>query len=146
MNICDFAAVFAVLLRYVSGVNMDDLYSQIFYSYYEFNGKKDFLASGYKANKVVKRQQRLSDEGKRFYSEAENYGVLYDDLQDHVLLYVSDKFGMCSEIRDLIIADSMNEADRDTLLKFYPNNEDEILDFLTKVIIFSLNRPTKAGI
>ena len=124
---------------------MDDLYSQIFYSYYEFNGKKDFLASGYKANKVVKRQQRLSDEGKRFYSEAENYGVLYDDLQERVLLYVSDKFGMCSEIRDLIIADSMNEADRDTLLKFYPNNEDEILDFLTKVIIFSLNRPTKAG-
>lgn len=71
--------------------------------------------------------------------------MLFDDLDERVLPYVSDKFGMCDEIRQLIISDGMNEADRDNLLKYYPNNENEITDFLTKVIIFSLNRPTKSG-
>lgn len=52
---------------------------------------------------------------------------------------------MCDEIRQLIVSDGMNENDRENLLKYYPKAEDEITDFLTKVIIFSLNRPTKAG-
>ncbi|MCH5194581.1 MAG: hypothetical protein J1F11_11505 [Oscillospiraceae bacterium] len=145
MYLCDFAEVFGILLSYATGLKKDSLYSEVFHSYYEFNSKEDVLDE-YTANKVRNRKKALDREGRQFYAEADNYTVLYDDLQERVLPYVSDKFGMCSDIRDLIIADSMNEADRDTLLKFYPNNEDEILDFLTKVIIFSLNRPTKAGI
>lgn len=144
MAIFDFAEVFAVLLRYAVSLKKDELYSKILYSYYEFNGKLD-IAAEYTANKVRNRKKVLEREGRQFYAEAENYTVLYDDLNERVLPYVSDKFGMCDEIRQLIISDSMNEADRDNLLKYYPNDENEITDFLTKVIIFSLNRPTKAG-
>ena len=143
MAICDFAEVFAIFLRYAVSLKKDELYSKILYSYYEFNGKLD-IAAEYTANKVRNRKKVLEREGRQFYAEAENYTVLYDDLNDRVLPYVSDKFGMCDEIRQLIISDSMNELDRDNLLKYYPNNENEITDFLTKVIIFSLNRPTKA--
>ncbi len=144
MAIFDFAEVFAVLLRYAVSLKKDELYSKILYSYYEFNGKLD-IAAEYTANKVRNRKKVLEREGRQFYAEAENYTVLYDDLNERVLPYVSDKFGMCDEIRQLIISDGMNEADRDNLLKYYPNDENEITDFLTKVIIFSLNRPTKAG-
>lgn len=144
MAIFDFAEVFAVLLRYAVSLKKDELYSKILYSYYEFNDKLD-IASEYTANKVRNRKKFLEREGRQFYAEAENYTVLYDDLNERVLPYVSDKFGMCDEIRQIIISDGMNEADRDNLLKYYPNDENEITDFLTKVIIFSLNRPTKAG-
>ncbi len=144
MAIFDFAEVFAVLLRYAVSLKKDELYSKILYSYYEFNGKLD-IASEYTANKVRNRKKVLEREGRQFYAEAENYTVLYDDLNECVLPYISDKFGMCDEIRQLIISDGMNEADRDNLLKYYPNDENEITDFLTKIIIFSLNRPTKAG-
>ena len=144
MAIFDFAEVFAVLLRYAVSLKKDELYLKILYSYYEFNGKLD-IAAEYTANKVRNRKKVLEREGRQFYSEAENYTVLYDDLNERVLPYVSDKFDMCDEIRQLIISDGMNEADRENLLKYYPNNENEITDFLTKVIIFSLNRPTKAG-
>lgn len=144
MAIFDFAEAFAVLLRYAVSLKKDELYSKILYSYYEFNGKLD-IAAEYTANKVRNRKKVLEREGRQFYSEAENYTVLYDDLNERVLPYVSDKFGMCNEIRQLIISDAMNESDRENLLKYYPKAEDEITDFLTKVIIFSLNRPTKAG-
>ncbi|MDE5859175.1 MAG: hypothetical protein K2H23_02100, partial [Oscillospiraceae bacterium] len=144
MAICDFAEVFAIFLRYAVSLKKDELYSKILYSYYEFNGKLD-IAAEYTANKVRNRKKVLEREGRQFYSEAENYTVLYDDLNERVLPYVSDKFGMCDEIRQLIISDGMNESDRENLLKYYPNDENEITDFLTKVIIFSLNRPTKAG-
>ena len=113
-------------------------------SYYEYEGDPSVLTA-YTANKVLKGQKYLDRKGKKFYAEADNYTVLYDDLQERVLPYVSDKFGMFDEIRQLIISDGMNEADRDNLLKYYPNSQDEITDFLTRVIIFSLNRPTKAG-
>ena len=122
----------------------DELYSKIFMSYYEYEGDPSVLTA-YTANKVVKGQKYLDRSGKKFYAEADNYTVLYDDLDERVLPYVSDKFGMCNEIRQLIISDGMNEADRDNLLKSYPNSKDEITDFLTRVIIFSLNRPTRAG-
>ncbi|MDE5992791.1 MAG: hypothetical protein K2G87_07040, partial [Oscillospiraceae bacterium] len=102
------------------------------------------VLTAYTANKVLKGQKYLDRKGKKFYVEADNYTVLYDDLNERVLPYVSDKFGMCDEIRQLIISDGMNEADRNNLLRHYPKTEDEITDFLTKVIIFSLNRPTKA--
>ena len=144
MAIFDFAEVFAVLLRYAVSLKKDELYSKILYSYYEFNGKLD-IAAEYTANKVRNRKKVLEREGRQFYAEADNYTVLYDDLNERVLPYVSDKFGMCDEIRQLIISDGMNEADRENLLKYYPNDENEITNFLTKVIIFSLNRPTKAG-
>lgn len=144
MAIFDFVEIFAVLLRYAVSLKKDELYSKILYSYYEFNGKLD-IAAEYTANKVRNRKKVLEREGRQFYAEAENYTVLYDDLNERVLPYVSDKFGMCDEIRQLIISDGMNEADRDNLLKYYPNDENEITDFLTKIIIFSLNRPTKAG-
>lgn len=144
MAIFDFAEVFAVLLRYAVSLKKDELYSKILYSYYEFNDKLD-IAAEYTANKVRNRKKVLEREGRQFYAEAENYTVLYDDLNERVLPYVSDKFGMCDEIRQLIISDGMNEADRENLLKYYPKAEDEITDFLTKVIIFSLNRSTKAG-
>ncbi len=144
MSICDFAGIFDVFLRYAAGLKKDELYSKILYSYYEFNGKLD-IAAEYTANKVKSRKKVLEREGRQFYAEADNYTVLYDDLNERVLPYVSDKFGMCDEIRQLIISDGMNEADRDNLLKHYPNNQDEITDFLTRVIIFSLNRPTRAG-
>ena len=139
---CDFAEVFAVLLRYAVSLKKDELYSKILYSYYEFNGKLD-IAAEYTANKVRNRKKVLEREGRQFYAEADNYTVLYDDLNERVLPYVSDKFGMCDEIRQLIISDGMNESDRENLLKYYPNNENEITDFLTKVIIFSLNRPAE---
>ncbi len=144
MAIFDFAGIFSVLLRYAAGLGKDELYSQIFMSYYEYEGDPSVLTA-YTANKVLKGKKYLDRKGKKFYAEAENYTVLYDDLDERVLLYVSDKFGMCDEIRQLIISDGMNESDRENLLKYYPNNENEITDFLTKVIIFSLNRPTKAG-
>lgn len=144
MAIFDFAEVFAVLLKYAVSLKKDELYSKILYSYYEFNGKLD-IAAEYTANKVRNRKKVLEREGRQFYAEAENYTVLYDDLNERVLPYISDKFGMCDEIRQLIISDGMNENDRENLLKYYPKTEDEITDFLTKVIIFSLNRPTKAG-
>ena len=144
MAIFDFAEVFAIFSRYAVSLKKDELYSKILYSYYEFNGKLD-IASEYTANKVRNRKKVLEREGRQFYSEADNYTVLYDDLNERVLPYVSDKFGMCDEIRQLIISDGMNEVDRDNLLKYYPNNENEITDFLTKIIIFSLNRPTKSG-
>ncbi|MDE6592030.1 MAG: hypothetical protein K2K57_03065 [Oscillospiraceae bacterium] len=144
MVICDFAEVFGILLRYAVSLKKDELYSKILYSYYEFNGKLD-IAAEYTANKVRNRKKVLEREGRQFYSETENYTVLYDDLNDRVIPHISDKFGMCDEIRQLIISDGMNESDRDTLLSNYPKAEDEITDFLTKVIIFSLNRPTKAG-
>ena len=144
MSICDFAGIFSILLRYVTGLGKDELYSKIFMSYYEYEGDPSVLTA-YTANKVVKGQKYLDRSGKKFYAEADNYTVLYDDLDERVLPYVSDKFGMCNEIRQLIISDGMNEADRDNLLKSYPNSKDEITNFLTKVIIFSLNRPTKAG-
>ena len=144
MSICDFAGIFSILLRYVTGLGKDELYSKIFMSYYEYEGDPSVLTA-YTANKVVKGQKYLDRSGKKFYAEADNYTVLYDDLDERVLPYVSDKFGMCNEIRQLIISDGMNEADRDNLLKYYPNSKDEITDFLTKVIIFSLNRPTRAG-
>ena len=144
MAIFDFAEVFAVLLRYAVSLKKDELYSKILYSYYEFNDKLD-IAAEYTANKVRNRKKVLEREGRQFYAEAENYTVLYDDLNERVLPYVSDKFGMCDEIRQLIISDGMNESDRENLLKYYPKTEDEITDFLTKVIIFSLNRPTKVG-
>ena len=144
MAICDFAEIFAVFLRYAVSLKKDELYSKILYSYYEFNGKLD-IAAEYTANKVRNRKKLLEREGRQFYSEADNYTVLYDDLNERVLPYISDKLGMCDEIRQLIISDGMNEADRDNLLKYYPNDENQITDFLTKVIIFSLSRPTKAG-
>lgn len=144
MAIFDFAGIFSVFLRYATGLGKDELYSQIFMSYYEYEGDPSVLTA-YTANKVLKGQKYLDRKGKKFYTEAENYTVLYDDLDERVLPYVSDKFGMCDEIRQLIISDGMNEADRENLLKYYPNDENEIIDFLTKVIIFSLNRPTKAG-
>ncbi len=144
MAICDFAEVFAIFLRYAVSLKKDELYSKILYSYYEFNGKLD-IAAEYTANKVRNRKKVLEREGRQFYAETDNYTVLYDDLNERVLPYVSDKFGMCDKIRQLIISDGMNEADRDNLLKYYPNDETQITDFLTKVIIFSLNRPTKAG-
>ena len=144
MAIFDFAGIFSIFLRYAAGLGKDELYSQIFMSYYEYEGEPSVLTA-YTANKVLKNQKYLDRKGKKFYAEAENYTVLYDDLNERVLPYVSDKFGMCDEIRQLIISDGMNEADRDNLLKYYPNDENEITDFLTKVIIFSLNRPTKAG-
>ena len=144
MSICDFAGIFSILLRYVTGLGKDELYSKIFMSYYEYEGDPSVLTA-YTANKVLKGQKYLDRKGKKFYAEADNYTVLYDDLQERVLPYVSDKFGMFDEIRQLIISDGMNEADRDNLLKYYPNSQDEITDFLTRVIIFSLNRPTKAG-
>ena len=144
MAICDFAEVFAIFLRYTVSLKKDELYSKILYSYYEFNGKLD-IAVEYTANKVRNRKKVLEREGRQFYAEVDNYTVLYDDLNERVLPYVSDKFGMCDEIRQLIISDGMNESDRENLLKCYPHDENEITDFLTKVIIFSLNRPTKAG-
>ncbi len=144
MSICDFAGIFEVFLRCAMGLKKDELYSKILYSYYEFNGKPD-IAVEYTANKVKSRKKVLEREGRQFYAEFDNYTVLYDDLDERVLPYVSDKFGLCDEIRSLIIADGMNEADKDNLLKHYPNNQDEITDFLTRVIIFSLNRPTRAG-
>lgn len=133
-----------VFLRYAVSLKKDELYSKILYSYYEFNDKLD-IAAEYTASKVRNRKKVLEREGRQFYAEAENYTVLYDDLNERILPYVSDKFGMCDEIRQLIISDGMNESDRENLLKYYPKAEDEITDFLTKVIIFSLNRPTKAG-
>ena len=144
MAICDFAGIFSILLRYATGLGKDELYSKIFMSYYEYEGDPSVLTA-YTANKVLKGQKYLDRKGKKFYVETDNYTVLYDDLNERVLPYVSDKFGMCDEIRQLIISDGMNESDRENLLKYYPNDENEITDFLTKVIIFSLNRPTKAG-
>ena len=143
MAIFDFAGIFSILLRYAVGLGKDELYSKIFMSYYEYEGDPSVLTA-YTANKVLKGQKYLDRKGKKFYVETDNYTVLYDDLNERVLPYVSDKFGMCDEIRQLIISDGMNEADRDNLLKYYPNDENEITDFLTKIIIFSLNRPTKA--
>lgn len=144
MAIFDFAGIFSIFLRYATGLGKDELYSQIFMSYYEYEGDPSVLTA-YTANKVLKGQKYLDRKGKKFYAEAENYTVLYDDLNERVLPYVSDKFGMRDKIRQLIISDGMNESDRENLLKYYPNDENEITDFLTKVIIFSLNRPTKAG-
>lgn len=114
-------------------------------SYYEFE-KDTAILTAFTANKVSKGQKGLDRKGKKFYAEAENYTVLYDDLKYRVLPFISDKFGICNEIRQLIISDGMNEADRDNLLNYYPKlSEDEILHFLTKVILFSLNRPTETG-
>ena len=144
MAICDFAGIFSILLRYATGLGKDELYSKIFMSYYEYEGDPSVLTA-YTANKVLKGQKYLDRKGKKFYVETDNYTVLYDDLNERVLPYVSDKFGMCNEIRQLIISDGMNESDRENLLKYYPHDENEITDFLTKVIIFSLNRPTKSG-
>lgn len=144
MAIFDFAGIFSVFLRYATGLGKDELYSQIFMSYYEFE-KDTAILTAFTANKVAKGQKGLDRKGKKFYAEAENYTVLYDDLKYRVLPLISDKFGICNEIRQLIISDGMNENDRENLLKYYPTAEDEITDFLTKVIIFSLNRPTKAG-
>lgn len=145
MAIFDFAEVFAVLLRYAVSLKKDELYSKILYSYYEFNDKLD-IASEYTANKVRNRKKFLEREGRQFYAEAENYTVLYDDLNERVLPYVSDKFGMCDEIRHLIISDGMNENDRENLLKYYPKAEDEITDFLTKIINYILTKPShKSG-
>ena len=144
MAVCDLAGIFSILLRYATGLGKDELYSKIFMSYYEYEGDPSVLTA-YTANKVLKGQKYLDRKGKKFYVETDNYTVLYDDLNERVLPYVSDKFGMCDEIRQLIISDGMNKLDRDTLLRHYPKTEDEITDFLTKIIIFSLNRPTKAG-
>ena len=94
----------------------DELYSKIFMSYYEYEGDPSVLTA-YTANKVLKGQKYLDRSGKKFYAEADNYTVLYDDLNERVLPYVSDKFGLCDEIRSLIIADGMNETDRNNLLK-----------------------------
>lgn len=144
MAIFDFAGIFSVFLRYATGLGKDELYSQIFMSYYEFE-KDTAILTAFTANKVAKGQKGLDRKGKKFYAEAENYTVLYDDLKYRVLPLISDKFGICNEIRQLIISDGMNEADRDNLLNCYPkSSEDEILHFLTKVILFSLNRPTEA--
>lgn len=145
MAIFDFARIFSVFLKYAAGLGKDELYSQIFMSYYEFE-KDTAILTAFTANKVAKGQKGLDRKGKKFYAEAENYTVLYDDLKYRVLPLISDKFGICNEIRQLIISDGMNEADRDNLLNCYPkSSEDEILHFLTKVILFSLNRPTEAG-
>lgn len=111
MAICDFAGIFSILLRYATGLGKDELYSKIFMSYYEYEGDPSVLTA-YTANKVLKGQKYLDRKGKKFYVETDNYTMLYDDLNERVFPYVSDKFGMCNEIRQLIISDGMNEADR----------------------------------
>ncbi len=144
MSELNFAAVFTIFSEYAVSLNNNKIYSELFYTYYEYVGKPELLED-YTASKVKSGKRSLEREGKQYYSDPANHGVLIDDIYERILPYISDKFGMCAKIRELIKSDSMDDKDRERLLMKYPEIEDDIAAFLADVIVFSLNRPAKGN-
>lgn len=141
MSELNFSAVFMILTEYASSMNLNQIYSELFFSYYENDdsGKVE----EYTASKVKNGDRTLDRKGIQYYSNTENRGKLLDDIYDRILPYIADKFGMCTEICELIKSDSMNGKDKDLLLSKYPEDEEDIASFLADVIIFSLSRPKR---
>ena len=137
----NFSAVFMILTEYASSMNLNQIYSELFFSYYENDdsGKVE----EYTASKVKNGDKTLGRKGIQYYSNTENRGKLLDDIYDRILPYIADKFGMCMEICELIKSDSMNGKDKGLLLSKYPEDEEDIASFLADVIIFSLARPKR---
>lgn len=115
----------------------------MFRTYYGFDDSGS--VEEYTASKIRKGEKTLDRPGKQYYSDPKNHGVLLDDIYERILPNISDKFGMCNVIRDLILADSMDDKDRERLLSQYPETEEDIASFLADVVIFSLNRPFKSN-
>lgn len=141
MSELNLSTFFTILTEYASSMNLNQIYSELFFSYYENDDTG--RVEEYTASKVKSGDRTLDRNGIQYYLKPENHGKLLDDIYDRILPYISDKFGMCMEISELIQADSMNENDKKLLLEKYPEDEEDIASFLADVVIFSLARPKK---
>lgn len=141
MSELNLSTLFTILTEYASSMNLNQIYSELFFSYYENDDTG--RVEEYTASKIKKGSRTLDRNGIQYYLKPENHGKLLDDIYDRILPYISDKFGMCMEISELIQADSMNENDKRLLLEKYPEDEEDIASFLADVVIFSLARPKK---
>ena len=137
MSELNFMSFFTILSEYTPSMTFKELYLKLFYSSYGEDNVDDTYIS-----KIKSGERNVDRSTIKFYVNAQNRRDLIDDVYE-VLAAVSDKFGLCREIRDLILADSMEDKDKNLLLSHYPENENDIAAFLADVFVFSLTRPKK---
>ncbi len=137
-----FSSVFAVICDNIQARVKDKIFGEIFYSYFEEYDKSD-VATDYTANKILSGRKAPTEKCKDFYRNADNFDLLTNDISENLLPYISQKFGLCSTLKDMIITSSMHDGDKESLLKYYPYDESGITVFIAKVIIFAMNNPAK---
>lgn len=142
MSVLDFPAVLSLIADYSTAVTHNQIYINIFNSYL-VESRKLFSVEEYTVSKIKSGKKSVEKECRLYYNDPENRNIMSKDIRELILPNISDKFGSCSAVRDLIISDSMDDKDRELLLSKYPKTENEISSFIADVVIFSLNRPNK---
>lgn len=61
-----------------------------------------------------------------YYSAKSSINDLTKDIETNILTGISHKFELCNEIVKLFDESSIDERDKESVLKYYPDNEEKI--------------------
>ena len=86
-------------------------------------------------------KNRLSANMIEYYSAKSSINDLTKDIETNILTGISHKFELCNEIVKLFDASSIDERDKESVLKYYSDNEEKISLFIAKAFTFAINSP-----
>lgn len=132
------SSLFSILCDYIPGSSQDKIYEDLFHSYLHFYKMETNEST---VSRIRSGKNRPSANMIEYYSAKSSINDLTKDIETNILTGISHKFELCNEIVKLFDESSIDERDKESVLKYYPDNEEKISLFLAKAFIFAINSP-----
>ena len=132
------SSLFSILCGYIPGSSQDKIYEDLFHSYLHFYKMETNEST---VSRIRSGKNRPSANMIEYYSSKRSINDLTKDIETNILTGISHKFELCNEIVKLFDESSIDERDKESVLKYYPDNEEKISLFLAKAFIFAINSP-----
>ena len=132
------SSLFSIICDYIPGSSQDKIYEDLFHSYLHFYKMETNEST---VSRIRNGKNRPSANMIEYYSAKSSINDLTKDIETNILTGISHKFELCNEIVKLFDESSIDERDKETVLKYYPDNEEKISLFLAKAFIFAINSP-----
>ncbi len=132
------SSLFSILCDYIPGSSQDKIYEDLFHLYLHFYKMETNEST---VSRIRSGKNRPSANMIEYYSAKSSINDLTKDIETNILTGISHKFELCNEIVKLFDESSIDERDKESVLKYYPDNEEKISLFLAKAFIFAINSP-----
>ena len=132
------SSLFSILCDYRPGSSQDKIYEDLFQSYLHFYKMETNEST---VSRIRSGKNRPSANMIEYYSSKSSINDLTKDIETNILTGISHKFELCNEIVKLFDESLIDERDKESVLRYYPDNEKKISLFLAKAFIFAINSP-----
>ncbi len=146
MKLCDFCSFAKIIMDYTAeskNVNQMDLVYDLFKDFIESDEGYDFEFDNGLVCRWLNGTAKLSPRITSYYAKNGNIEALAIDIEENILPLLYDKDMAVKEIYELFMNDStVSESKKAEIANGYPyENATEVSDFLSRVLLFGLERP-----